>query len=150
MAIELSNLTFTDEDDIVPLFGAEQILNTGIANTFAGNDRITGTYGPDSDIGFKNVGVLNTDDGNDTITGIGNPLAFDIGESGIFNSGTFNMGEGDDVITGKGDSVCRDVRRWCRQSHICKARLNQLPVQSDRAMMQGKHPIQLVRVRVSV
>jgi hypothetical protein len=42
MAIELSNLTFTDQDDIVPLSGVEQILNTGVANTLAGNDSITG------------------------------------------------------------------------------------------------------------
>jgi hypothetical protein len=28
MAIELSNLTFTDEDDIVPQSGVEKILNT--------------------------------------------------------------------------------------------------------------------------
>jgi hypothetical protein len=43
MAIELSNLTFTEQDDIVPLSGVEEILNTGIANTLAGNDSITGT-----------------------------------------------------------------------------------------------------------
>jgi hypothetical protein len=42
MAIELSNLTFTDEDDIVPLSGIEEIFNTGIANTLGGNDSITG------------------------------------------------------------------------------------------------------------
>ncbi len=41
MESELSNLTFTDEDDIVPGSGVEQILNTGIANTFAGDDIIT-------------------------------------------------------------------------------------------------------------
>jgi hypothetical protein len=43
MAIELSNLTFTEQDDIVPASGVEEILNTGIANTLAGNDIITGT-----------------------------------------------------------------------------------------------------------
>jgi hypothetical protein len=43
MAIELSNLTFTDQADIVPPSGVEEILNTGIANTLAGNDTITGT-----------------------------------------------------------------------------------------------------------
>jgi hypothetical protein len=42
MAIELSNITFTDQDDIVPLSGVEQILNTGVANALAGNDTITG------------------------------------------------------------------------------------------------------------
>ena len=68
MAIDLSSLTFTDEDDIVPASGVEQILNTGIANTLAGNDRITGIG---KDYGLRNVGTLNTDDGNDTITGTG-------------------------------------------------------------------------------
>jgi hypothetical protein len=66
MAIELSNIIFTDQDDIVPLSGVEQILNTGVTNTLAGNDRITGTG---NDYGFENVRTLNTDDGNDTITG---------------------------------------------------------------------------------
>src|SRR4028119_299580 len=98
MAIELSNLTFTDENDIVPASGNEQIVNTGIANTLAGNDGITGT-GYD-EYGFKNVGTLNTDDGNDTIIG-----QIDFFQSrpvnyGIFNSGTLNTGEGDDVIIG--------------------------------------------------
>jgi hypothetical protein len=46
----------------------EEILNTGFANTLAGNDSITGTS---NYYGFQNVGVLNTDDGNDTIIGIG-------------------------------------------------------------------------------
>jgi len=98
MAIELSNLTFTDENDIVPASGDEQIVNTGIANTLAGNDGITGTG--DDEYGFKNVGTLNTDDGNDTIIGqIGffqsRPVNY-----GIFNSGTLNTGEGNDVING--------------------------------------------------
>jgi len=43
MAIELSTITFTDQDDIFPLSGVERILNTGIANTLAGNDTIIGT-----------------------------------------------------------------------------------------------------------
>jgi hypothetical protein len=43
MAIELSNIIFTDQDDVVPVSGVEEIVNTGIANTLAGNDIITGT-----------------------------------------------------------------------------------------------------------
>jgi hypothetical protein len=35
MAIELSNLTFTDEDDFVPASGEEEILNTGITIAIA-------------------------------------------------------------------------------------------------------------------
>jgi hypothetical protein len=77
MAIELSNLTFTEQDDIVPSSGVEQILNTGIANTFAGNDIIIGTS-TSSDfntVGINNYsGVINTGEGDDiliaTTTGV--------------------------------------------------------------------------------
>ena len=41
MTIELSNLTFTEQDDIVPASGVDEIVNTGVANTLAGNDTIT-------------------------------------------------------------------------------------------------------------
>jgi len=73
MMIELSDLIFTEQDDIVPQSGEyAPIINTNIANTLGGNDRITGNgIGNDvfGDFGFKNAGILNTDDGNDTITG---------------------------------------------------------------------------------
>ncbi|WP_445250746.1 hypothetical protein [Microcoleus sp. OTE_8_concoct_300] len=55
MAIELSNLTFTDEDDIVPASGVEEILNTGITNTLAGNDRILGTKEITTDTPPQNI-----------------------------------------------------------------------------------------------
>jgi hypothetical protein len=42
MAIELSAITFTDQDDIIPASGEDEILNTGTANTLAGNDIING------------------------------------------------------------------------------------------------------------
>ncbi|MBE9033568.1 hypothetical protein [aff. Roholtiella sp. LEGE 12411] len=45
MEIELSSLTFTNKADIAPRSGTEQIINTGIANTLAGSDIITGTGG---------------------------------------------------------------------------------------------------------
>src|SRR4028119_1360230 len=104
MTIELSNLTFTDQDDIVPQSGYAPILNTGIVNTLAGNDSITGSgIGNDGlfDYGFKNAGVLNTDDGNDTITGsvtyerFGNNNGYN-----IINFDTLNTGEGNDIIDG--------------------------------------------------
>jgi hypothetical protein len=72
MTIELSTITFTEQDDIVPESGYdEQILNTGIVDTYAGNDRITGTVieGAFPPYGFKNEGILNTADGDDIITG---------------------------------------------------------------------------------
>ena len=80
MAIELSNLTFTDEDDIVPVSGVEEILNTGIANTLGGDDIITSTG---LSFGFINYGTLNSAYGNDIIIGICN----DDGYVGIDNRG---------------------------------------------------------------
>src|SRR4028118_1028297 len=102
MAIELSNLTFTEQDDIVPSSGEEQILNTGIANTLAGNDIIIGTKEISTDAGFQkglnsifNSGTLNTADGNDLITGtltqtkgnLSNPIFLNF-NSAIYNSGS--------------------------------------------------------------
>jgi hypothetical protein len=109
MTIELSDLTFTDQDDVVPASGVfEVILNTGIANTLDGNDSITSSgIGNDGygfgDFGFKNAGILNTDDGNDTITGsltygrFGNNNGFNFN---IVNFGTLNTGDGNDMING--------------------------------------------------
>ena len=104
MAIELSNITFTDQDDIVPLSGVERILNTGVANTLAGNDTITGFEGsydytdpnPGSGYGIFNSGTLNTAEDNDIITGSG-------GLGGIFNTTTLNTAEGNDTITANGE-----------------------------------------------
>jgi hypothetical protein len=111
MAIELSNLTFTEQDDIVPVSGIEEILNIGIANTLAGNDRITGDVPnstSNSTNGVYNSGTLNTDDGNDIITGIGGSLDYNQTQDpeagiGIYNRiGTIETGNGNDIITGIG------------------------------------------------
>ena len=51
MAIGLSSVTFTDQDDIIPQSGVEKILNIGVANTLAGNDIIIGTNGLTIDAG---------------------------------------------------------------------------------------------------
>jgi hypothetical protein len=72
MAIELSNLMFTEQDDIVPASGVEEIVNTGIANTLAGNDIIIGTSNGSNGI-YVISGSINTADGNDTITGTAGP-----------------------------------------------------------------------------
>jgi len=76
MAIELSNLTFTNGADVVPTSGVEEISNTGIANTLAGNDTVIGTKEitidtpPQNKFGsIFNSGTLNTADGSDIITG---------------------------------------------------------------------------------
>ncbi len=105
MAIELSNLTFTDEDDIVPAFGVEEIFNTGIANTLAGNDRITGIGGNNYGAGINNeLGIINTSNGNDTISGIYNQQQDFFFGYGINNKqATIDTGNGNDIITG--DSI---------------------------------------------
>jgi hypothetical protein len=114
MAIELSNLTFTEQDDIVPASGEEVIVNTGIVNTLAGNDRIIGRGGRFS---FLNYGVINTGDGDDILTGSRNLNEDpDLGGAGFrtyggdFNSdffsgakrygGIIDTGNGNDIIAG--------------------------------------------------
>jgi len=114
--MELSNIVFTDQDDSV--FSAGGILNTGIANTLAGNDTIEVTNGW---YGFENVGTLNTEDGNDIITAIGSIIGIitnydsilDTGKGndtiigmshnkGFVNRGTLNTSDGNDKISGSG------------------------------------------------
>jgi hypothetical protein len=113
MAIELSNLTFTEQDDIVPTSGVEQIVNTGLTNTLAGKDIITGTaiqgiatpglY--EVVYGIYNSDTLNTNDGNDIIMGIcseaeGNFNDF-VNYIGLSNDGgIIDTGDGDDTIIG--------------------------------------------------
>jgi hypothetical protein len=113
MAIELSNVTFTDQADIVPESGVEEIRNTGIANTLAGNDIITGTKEmTTTDTPFQdrfssifNSGTLNTADGNDiiagTISGIEDSPDY-YSYYGIYNIGSIYTGDGNDKITGSG------------------------------------------------
>jgi len=113
MVIELSNLTFTEQDDIV-LDSGEEIINTGIANTLAGNDIIIGTKEittdtPFPDIHFNggifNLDTLNTGDGNDiiigTISGTETPdfrSPFDpYRYYGIYDICGIYTGEGDDI-----------------------------------------------------
>lgn len=81
MAIQLSNLTFTNWADVVPTSGAEVIFNTGLANTLAGNDIITGLgfwrrTGNSSVYGIYNSGTLNTAEGNDIVRGVFNPTRY--------------------------------------------------------------------------
>jgi hypothetical protein len=99
MAIELSDITFTNQADIVPASGVDEILNTGIANTLAGDDLITGTGGTYS---IYNSGTLSTADGNDVITGVRtSPEENTIFSYGIYNeSGIIDTGDGNDIIAG--------------------------------------------------
>jgi hypothetical protein len=109
MPIELSDLTFTEQDDIIPESWPAVILNTNTANTLAGNDRIVGSndnyYYGHLGYGLKNVGVLNTSDGNDVIGGLtfeGAPIGSNYG---FINEGTLNAGEGNDEIFGSGTFI---------------------------------------------
>jgi len=109
MTIELSNLTFTEQDDIIPASGEEIIVNTGIANTLAGNDSITGdtTNSISGETnGIYNSGTLNTDDGKDIITGISTTVPTDSSPPngwGIHNeTGIIETGKGNDIIIGIG------------------------------------------------
>jgi hypothetical protein len=97
MALELSTIWFTNQDDIVPASGVQQIFNTGIANTLDGNDMLTGTG---AKFGFVNYGTLNTGSGRDIITG----TCTDNGYTGINNASgaTINTGEGNDIIISNG------------------------------------------------
>jgi hypothetical protein len=112
MLIELSTLTFTNQNDIVPLSERGQILNTGVANTLAGNDTITGFKSGDSSdpnlqYGIVNFGTLNTGKDNDVITGEGSgtteysPSSY--GGILIAEGSIFDTEEGDDRISGTGD-----------------------------------------------
>jgi hypothetical protein len=99
MAIELSNLTFTNKADIVPDPGTEaEIINTGTANTRGGNDKITGTS--TGFFGIRNDGTINTGNGDDSITGTG-LTGIDNGGSGAVGS-TIKTGDGNDTITATG------------------------------------------------
>jgi len=110
MAIELSNLTFTNQDDIVPASGVDQILNTATTNTLAGNDIINGESGnsipgvgvPTPRGGIVNTGTLNTNSGNDILTGIFNDQNTNFFAGfGIYNvGGTIDAGDGNDIISG--------------------------------------------------
>jgi hypothetical protein len=120
MAIELSNLTFTEQDDIVPAFGVEEILNSGITNTLAGNDRITGvsvagSESSTSSNGIFNSGTLNTGNGNDIITGIRYNSTDESG-LGFAIWGNFNSGDGNDIITGVGPIGIYNLGRYDRSN----------------------------------
>ena len=109
MAIDLSTITFTEQDDVVPASGGAEIVNSGIANTLAGNDIITGSKGNSyyEDVGYGlriygGYGVLNTGAGNDVISGFTSENAFIDFNYGLVNEGTLNAGEGNDLIFGSG------------------------------------------------
>ena len=129
MVLQLSSVIFTDQADVVPASGVEKILNTGITNTLAGKDIITGVDNEDYNVALENssFSILNTGDGNDIITGdhstgsgygIKNPLFGSIdtgkghdiitgmGSVGIYNDGTINTGDGNDIITGIHTNEC--------------------------------------------
>jgi hypothetical protein len=107
MAINLSNVTFTDQDDIVPPLGVEPIISSGRINTLAGNDIINGgnpfIFGDNdspANYAFLNEGTLNTNSGNDLITGIYDSYSYNNFGAGIENRGSINTGDGNDTLSG--------------------------------------------------
>jgi len=118
--IYLDSVTFTDQDDIVPLSGKALLDNTArfrVVNTFAGNDILNADNeieeGSDlpgahpNKAAFINESTLNTAEGNDSITGIvsqktGNSEHFGIWNRRLFDfyTATIETGDGNDVITG--------------------------------------------------
>jgi len=102
MTIQLSTITFTDEDDIVPISEEDAIVNTDTANTLAGNDLITGTTITSSHhFGIRNSGTINTGAGHDIIIGICDENHRWIPNGGIrSDGGTINTDDGNDIIIG--------------------------------------------------
>lgn len=92
--IDLSTLRFTKKADIVPKWGTSEIINTGNANTLAGDDSITGYASGTDSKGIHNDGIINTGNGNDIITGTGS--------TGIYNDGIINTENGKDSIIANG------------------------------------------------
>jgi len=118
---DLSDETFTDQDDIVPLSGTAVVKNGYrpffIVNTFAGNDIINAdnklileddeSYGAfPNRVAFENNGTLYTAEGNDSITGIISQNAAPWEHYGILNEpintfgGRIDTGDGNDLLTG--------------------------------------------------
>jgi hypothetical protein len=117
---DLSDITFTDQDDIVPLSGKAIITNNApfAINTLAGNDIINADneISDDDDfpdpypnrIAFYNQSTLNTAEGNDSITGTVSQNIYDswthygiLNEPGNYNrEGRIDTGDGNDIILG--------------------------------------------------
>jgi hypothetical protein len=117
---DLYDITFTEQDDIVPLSGKALITNTlpFIINTLAGNDIINADNERSDDddfpgaypyrVAFYNEATLNTAEGNDSITGIvsqNTDYPWDhygiLNESGNYGrEGRIDTGDGNDIIRG--------------------------------------------------
>jgi hypothetical protein len=117
---DLFDITFTDQDDIVPLSGKALIENTlpFIINTLAGNDIINADNERSDDddfpgaypyrVAFYNEATLNTAEGNDSITGIvSQNTDYPWDHYGILNKpgnyrrdGRIETGDGNDIIRG--------------------------------------------------
>lgn len=118
MAIDLSNLIFTNKADIVPPYGTEEITNTGIANTLNGDDIINGigvNIVPVPPFGTATVGINNYS-GSTLDTSNGNDILSGSGFVGIYNAGTINTSNGCDNIIGIGDSGIVIVQGLMKES----------------------------------
>jgi hypothetical protein len=103
MPYPLSQVNFTDQDDIVPPpgFGQDAIGNNDFVYSLAGNDRITGIGSSQQPSGLVNNpnSTINTGNGSDVITGYG---WTDIYHHGIENSGSIETGDDGDYISSYG------------------------------------------------
>ena len=118
--LDLYDVTFTDQDDIVPLSGKAIITNDlpFIVNTLAGNDIINADNEINDDfyypgaypnrVAFYNQATLNTAEGNDEITGVvSQNTDFPWEHHGILNEpgnylreGRIDTGDGNDILFG--------------------------------------------------
>jgi hypothetical protein len=100
VAIDLSNLTFTNKADIVS--DTDTIRNTGTTATLGGDDKITVNSSTGGDgIEFNN-GTIDTGSGNDTIDATGRFYGINNSNLGGLFGGTIDTGSGNDTIVGNG------------------------------------------------
>jgi len=97
MTYQLSSVNFTDQNDIIPEFGSEPLVNIGSAYSLAGNDQITGIGDFNLSTGLHNYynATIDTGNGRDVITGQAwNPYY----GYGIYNGGSIETGNDEDSI----------------------------------------------------
>ncbi len=105
MAIDLSTITFTNNADIIPSLGTDNIIldaNRSV-RTYSGNDILTGiatnmTLGKN---GIENRGSIDTGLGDDLLTGVSTSTSFPGNWKGIENYGKIETGLGNDKIFAK-------------------------------------------------
>jgi hypothetical protein len=106
MALDLSSVKFTNQDDLAPASGTAEIVNSAVVDTLNGNDVITGNGQTLRQVlfyGSLTVGVYNGS-GGAISTGEGLDAIVGYGGVGIFNdlTATIGTGNGNDTVSGCG------------------------------------------------